>query len=120
MQIIIPFPIPYAHNFSGFSPNSGDSSDEIDQGQVAEGSKCGEDRVCDLKRCMTLTSLGLPLPCPQGNNSMECSGPSNGVSKSTGTKSKKCIMLKTLILVLRGNDFQPRLNWKAPFNYSAP
>ena len=72
--------IDYVSLFSGFSPNSGETSDEAGFGQVSDGTKCGEGSVCSLGRCSTLTNLGLPLSCPVGNNSMECSGASNGVS----------------------------------------
>ena len=47
---------------------------------VLDGTKCGEERVCDKGRCMMLQSLDLLKTCPIGNNSMECSGPSNGVN----------------------------------------
>jgi hypothetical protein len=52
----------------------------MNPGLVEEGTKCGDGMVCELQRCVSLSSQSFPT-CPSANG-QQCSGPSRGVSSS--------------------------------------
>jgi hypothetical protein len=55
-------------------------SEGMNPGLVEEGTKCGDGMVCELQRCVSLSSQSFPT-CPSANG-QQCSGPSRGVSSS--------------------------------------
>ncbi len=57
-------------------------------GQVADGTRCSDGSICQGQRCVTLSSLNLPLACPTSNG-QQCSGPTRGVSERHG-ELKRC------------------------------
>ena len=50
----------------------------MNPGLVDEGTKCGDGMVCELQRCVSLSSQSFPT-CPTANG-QQCSGSSRGVS----------------------------------------
>ena len=59
------------------------SFDGMNPGLVEEGTKCGDGMVCDLQRCVSLSSQSIPT-CPSAGGE-QCSGPTRGVNLTTHT-----------------------------------
>ena len=53
----------------------------MNPGLVDEGTRCGDGMVCELQRCVSLSSQSFPT-CPSSSG-QQCSGPTRGVNVST-------------------------------------